>query len=1446
MATYYIDPAGSNSNSGTIGSPWETLAYALSGRVSGDIIHANAGTYTISSQLSVPVGVSIEGASRTTTIFNSTVTTSGQYTLYLSSSSSNTNGNQYIRNLTLKSSVDYAAFAAMAIRYRGNVEVYNCNFTNFNYYAIYLYNGASGGSYAVNNRVHDCIISNCSTYTGDSKGALQIHNQDGLLIYNNTITCSRPDNNNGNCIDGVDGYIKNMKVYNNTLTKTMLVGTTAWDFAIEIWHWEGGNEIYNNVITGSIDVVIAYKGDSDYSVWIHDNIITQPALKAKQAIRGVLLEYIASDVIIERNYMSNLAEPVFVNFYDTEYGATEMNNINIRYNIIVNVGSTLSFTTGWGIYCGEAPGGATIDNWNVYNNVIIAATTGSPTGWGISLPDGGVATNVKICNNIVQGFAGAPVRANSWGGTRTFTTVDISNNIFYGNGNSNNVLIVSGVVISGYTNENNLKTAPPFLSSTNYHLTADRIGKYITSGLTDKDGVTVDNPPTIGAYEYSGSGVVLPVVVTNPTVSPITQTTATAGGNVTSDGGATVTARGIVWSTSSSPTLSDNVVSGGTGTGTFSVNITGLVASTTYWIRAYATNSMGTVYGTNVTFTTLAVVPVVIPTVTTTTVTSITATTAVSGGNVTADGGATVTGRGVCYGTSPNPVYGTNTTVPLGTGTGVFTGNLTGLIPSTTYYIRAYAINSAGIGYGSSITFVTSTLVTIPTLGPTTGVNVITYTTAQAGGTVISNGGSALLTMGVCWSTSPTPTIANSFQGATPAVGGFTITMPGLSPGTTYYVRSYASNSAGVGYGTTTLVFTTLSLSSPTVVTTEVSNITQTTVETGLSISDAGGSTISEKGLVWSTLTSPTININQGSINLGSGSSSAAYTITGLTTNTSYFVRAYAINSTGTSYGNEIAFTTGATVPTVIINSGSNITQTSVDINSTVTTDGGLQVTARGVCWSTSNNPTISDSYTVDGSGTGSYISYVIGLLPGTTYYLRAYATNSVGTDYSSEDNITTDEATPEWVAVPTIHQVRVPKDYGALYNWYAASAVNYSYLYNWYAATYNTGGASIASTGWHVPTWNDCWTLMLAIDPDGTYTVNDAGGKMKEIGTTYWDSPNTGATNSTSFNARGSGDRYYASGIFEKLKQIWAIWQSDEYDVDNGMMASILYNENRFITSTDEASFGYDKVGGLSIRLIKNTTSLSNGETGTYIGNDGRVYNTICIGTQEWLSENLKETKYSDDTDIPIITDNNLWIADTAGAMCYYDNNINYTRDIAPAGWHVPTKAEFQTLVTTLDGEGAAGGHLKSIGTAYWNATNPADNSSGFGAKGAGLRQGAGAGAFFGIKQYTFFISSSLEFSGWNVNLQLDYFTDDAIVSYSVAPGGQSIRLIKDDSTDPGLVTDYDGNVYPTVKIGTQVWMAENLKVEHYNDGTVIPIITDGATWVADTAGAMCYYNNE
>src|SRR5690554_2980916 len=189
----------------------------------------------------------------------------------------------------------------------------------------------------------------------------------------------------------------------------------------------------------------------------------------------------------------------------------------------------------------------------------------------------------------------------------------------------------------------------------------------------------------------------LPVLSTAE-VTEITQTTATVKGNITDDGGATVTARGVCWSTNQNPTISNNKTKDGKGAGTFVSNISGLKDNTTYYERAYATNIAGTGYGSAMSFTTLEAG---LPVLSTAEVTEITQTTATVKGNITDDGGATVTARGVCWSTNQNPTISDNKTED-GNGVGTFVSKISGLPADVTYYARAYATNRKGTANGNT------------------------------------------------------------------------------------------------------------------------------------------------------------------------------------------------------------------------------------------------------------------------------------------------------------------------------------------------------------------------------------------------------------------------------------------------------------------------------------------------------------------------------------------------------------------------------------------------------------------------------------------------------------------------------------------------------------------------------------------------------------------------
>ena len=274
---------------------------------------------------------------------------------------------------------------------------------------------------------------------------------------------------------------------------------------------------------------------------------------------------------------------------------------------------------------------------------------------------------------------------------------------------------------------------------------------------------------------------VIPTVTTDD-ISGITLVSATSGGNVTSDGDADVTARGVCWSTTQNPDLNSSKTSDGTGSGSFTSEITGLTPGTKYYVRAYATNSAGTGYGDEVEFTTN---PVLLATLTTSSVSDVTLNSAVSGGNITSDGGAEITEKGVCWSVNQNPTVDDSKTVD-GTGAENFTSNLTGLDPGTDYYVRAYATNSAGTSYGPRIGFSTE-----PDISP------IIFNPALTYGTVSDIDGNAYKTIQIgtqVWMAENLKTTRYNDEEAIPLVMSGTEWSNLTSHGFSWYLNSPEAN----------------------------------------------------------------------------------------------------------------------------------------------------------------------------------------------------------------------------------------------------------------------------------------------------------------------------------------------------------------------------------------------------------------------------------------------------------------------------------------------------------------------------------------------------------------------------------------------------------------------------------------------------------------------------
>jgi hypothetical protein len=358
-----------------------------------------------------------------------------------------------------------------------------------------------------------------------------------------------------------------------------------------------------------------------------------------------------------------------------------------------------------------------------------------------------------------------------------------------------------------------------------------------------------------------------------------------------------------------------------------------------------------------------------------------------------------------------------NSVLATGVSNGNFSLSVTGLIPGKRYYVRAFATNSNGTAIGDTSSFITPAL-TLSNI-TTDSINNITNVGATVFANITNNGGSVVTSRGFCYGTTSLPTTNNLTVLSGVGSGTFNAVVSGLSTNTTYYVRSFATNSIGTSYGQQ-LIFTTVSLSPPTITTDTVTAISYSTAISGISILNNGGSAITSQGVCWSTTSNPT-TVNS-KVNTALDAGHYTVNITGLISNTTYYLRAFSSNSIGTTYGNQFTFITLAnSLPVVTTNNVISISTTTATSGGNITSDGGLSVTTRGVCWGLTQLPTKDSAHTNDGTGTGIYNSNITGLLPSTTYFVRAYATNSLGTVYGTVYSFTTASTLPSVVGLPTV-----------------------------------------------------------------------------------------------------------------------------------------------------------------------------------------------------------------------------------------------------------------------------------------------------------------------------------------------------------------------------------------------------------------------------------------
>jgi uncharacterized protein (TIGR02145 family) len=298
-------------------------------------------------------------------------------------------------------------------------------------------------------------------------------------------------------------------------------------------------------------------------------------------------------------------------------------------------------------------------------------------------------------------------------------------------------------------------------------------------------------------------------------------------------------------------------------------------------------------------------------------------------------------------------------------------------------------------------------------------------------------------------------------------------------------------------------------------------------------------------------------------------------------------------------------------IPVLTTTASVVITQYSAQSGGTVSSDAGFTVTARGICWSTSHNPTTADSKTTDGAGTGNYSSIMTSLSPSTIYYVRAYAINSQGTAYGNELTFSTQDVSTTTVTdidgnvypvitigsqvwmkenLKTSHYqngVAIPTGLSdgswgtatlgafAIYGNDASNNAVYGKLYNWYAAI---DSRNIAPAGWHVPSKEE-WMILI----NSLGGLDLAGGEMKETGLTHWNTPNSGATNNSGFIGLPGGNRTN-TGAYNFIGNGGYWWTTTE----DGLTSTDAEAIGLFYNLSEAGQISGSKLYGVSIRCIK------------------------------------------------------------------------------------------------------------------------------------------------------------------------------------------------------------------------------------------------------------------
>jgi uncharacterized protein (TIGR02145 family) len=591
----------------------------------------------------------------------------------------------------------------------------------------------------------------------------------------------------------------------------------------------------------------------------------------------------------------------------------------------------------------------------------------------------------------------------------------------------------------------------------------------------------------------------------------------------------------------------------------------------------------------------------------------------------------------------------------------------------------------------------------------------------------------------------------------------------------------------------------------PSIDTASVDEIYNTSARVGGRVTDNGGAEITERGVFWGTSVKPETNGTK--LQSGSGSGIFYEDLSGLTPGVKYYVTAYAINSLGTSFGNETFFTTQISLPTVTTSAITEFTPTSARVGGVVTDNGGFEVTQCGVYWGTEPDPRQTGTKLEIVSGDNDFSHMLTGLSREYTYYVIAFATNIKGTSYGEEISFVTGPSRPV-VFTAAVSDITA----------YVATAGG---------TVISSGGMDITDRGiYWGPTANPLSTGEKLPVGSGTGSFSEILNNLNP-GTTYY---------LTAYAVNSIGSSYGEEKSFLTLGEKPEIVPLDSSDLTaNSIVLNVLVRASDVLTTVTfeygiTSSYGsvsepvylpvtsQDTTVSVGIAgltpltlyhyMIKAENYLGDvnsddltfktvctGITGSVRDSEGNPYETIGIGYQVWMTENLKALIYRNGIDsIPFIENDTTWSELTTPGCCWYENQAvnsdtygvlyNWyaveTGNLCPTGWKVPDNEDITTLVEYVGGLVAAGGKLKETGTDYWKSPNTgASDDFDFHARGGGKRSETGICDFVKVEGYWW---SSDEYSTLTASyLNILYNYANTFQAYFNKKTGMSVRCIKD-----------------------------------------------------------------